>query len=520
MKLAVNWNMSLLQMSFAGALLILAIVIVRVVTVNRLPKRSFVFLWGIALLRLLLPISVPFRFSVYSMLSKYMRVDLVHDSTPVIFVFSVPQEIAEQSAVKEAAMGRPDGWGFILSLWGVIWCIGVLCCAVFFLSAWLRSHREFGSSLPVDNQFVADWLVEHPLLRHVTVRQSDRISAPLTYGILRPVILMPRGTDWNDRERLQYILLHEYLHIRHMDASAKLIATAALCIHWFNPFVWLLCFLFHRDIELACDESVVRRFGEDARSAYARMLITMEEQKSGLMPLCNNFSKNAIEGRITAIMKFKKLTLGVILVSIMVVVAVVLVFATSARVRGEMSNRDAVWLEEPSKVDSYQNTVKHYYRNEGYTTEEDIVGEYTDVETDNLATWIPNKEINGQEEAEEILVNLPMEAVGAMEVAQEFARAYFDGDEDALRSYLIGDFDSIYEGGEEINILDSRFVAYFVGDENIIASSRFISEVDPADACVISIGFLEGGEDSRTYLTLSMVSQGDEWKVDWYGLGK
>lgn len=87
------------------------------------------------------------------------------------------------------------------------------------------------------------------------------------------------------------------------DTVTKLIVTLALCIHWFNPFVWVMYILFNRDIELACDESVIRQFGEKSKSAYSLMLINMEATKSGLLPFCNNFSKNAIEERITAVMK-------------------------------------------------------------------------------------------------------------------------------------------------------------------------------------------------------------------------
>lgn len=109
--------------------------------------------------------------------------------------------------------------------------------------------------------------------------------------------------DWKNEKQLQYVLSHEYVHIYRYDTVTKLIVTLALCIHWFNPFVWVMYILFNRDIELACDESVIRQFGEKSKSAYSLMLINMEATKSGLLPFCNNFSKNAIEERITAVMK-------------------------------------------------------------------------------------------------------------------------------------------------------------------------------------------------------------------------
>ena len=110
----------------------------------------------------------------------------------------------------------------------------------------------------------------------------------------------------------------------------KLIATLALCIHWFNPLVWVMYILFNRDIELACDESVVRRLGEKSKSAYALMLIHMEAEKSGILPLCNNFSKNAIEERITAIMNTKRATPAALIFSCLTVLVAASMFATSA----------------------------------------------------------------------------------------------------------------------------------------------------------------------------------------------
>ena len=104
-----------------------------------------------------------------------------------------------------------------------------------------------------------------------------------------------RKNGLENEKQLQYVLSHEYVHIYRYDTVTKLIATLALCIHWFNPFVWVMYILFNRDIELACDESVIRQFGEKSKSAYSLMLINMEATKSGLLPFCNSFSKNAIE---------------------------------------------------------------------------------------------------------------------------------------------------------------------------------------------------------------------------------
>lgn len=105
------------------------------------------------------------------------------------------------------------------------------------------------------------------------LRQSDQISTPLTYGVLRPVILMPKNTDWDITLHIQYILSHEHVHICRFDALMKLVAALVLCIHWFNPFVWVLYFLYNRDLELTCDESADLLYYEDG-APYIHDILT------------------------------------------------------------------------------------------------------------------------------------------------------------------------------------------------------------------------------------------------------
>lgn len=317
--------MSLAEMSVSGAVLILAIVVIRMIAIHRLPKETFLVLWYMALLRLLVPLSIPSAFSVYSLIGQNTVVNRFGQMRIRHFAPGLQGEpLASAGEIAGASASH-------ISLWFVLWLAGMVFCTAFFTLSYVRCRFEFSSSLPVQNAFVERWLEEHPLVRHISIRQSDRIYAPLTYGIFRPVILMPQKTDWENARQLQYVLLHEYVHIRRLDTVTKLISTAALCVHWFNPLVWMMYLFFNRDMELACDERVVRRFGETSRKDYSLMLIRMEAKKSGLLPLCNNFSKNAIEERITAIMKMKKRTLGLTIGSLALVIVISILFVTSIR---------------------------------------------------------------------------------------------------------------------------------------------------------------------------------------------
>lgn len=325
--------MTLLKMSLSGAVLVCVVAIVRALAIHRLPKRALLALWWMALARLLLPVSLPSPVSVYTLLE--VR-DYVVSETYVAPAPALPAAPEALPAVSQGnAVSSPGALapspGAVARL-QLVWAVGSVGCALFFALASVRCRREFRTSLPVADKAVQEWLAGHPLRRPVEVRTSDRISAPLTYGILRPVILLPEGFDCGDAAQLGYVLTHEWVHIRRFDGLAKLLIAAAACLHWWNPFVWVLSALFNRDLELACDEEVVQRHGVASRAAYARALITLEERKSGLAPFCSSFNHNAMEERIVAIMKIRNLSTRAAALSAATVFAVGALFATSAAV--------------------------------------------------------------------------------------------------------------------------------------------------------------------------------------------
>lgn len=394
--------MSLMAMSISGAVLILVILAVRAALKDRLPKRTFAVLWTAALLRLLIPFSVPFSWSAYTLLqnaasdtravleshsagnpqsesgtgsqgssARNLHLESEPDSqdssarTPQSGSEAGAQSIFGQSrqtdpgaespgnlasdaqaggqvdlpisseSISEEALPLAEQLAKILPALKGIWAAGFLACAIFFGWMYFRCYREFRMSLPFEDHFLDIWHSSHPLWRKLSIRQSDQIVSPLSYGVWHPVILLPKSAKCGDRFRLRYVLEHEYVHIRYFDAAVKLLMAAVLCIHWFNPCVYLMYRFFNRDLELACDEAVVHRFGEEQKSAYAMALIEMEEEKSGLLPLGNSFSKNAIEERIGAIMKMKKTPPFVHGLSAALVCGIILLFATSCGSYGE-----------------------------------------------------------------------------------------------------------------------------------------------------------------------------------------
>ena len=325
----------LVKMSVSGAVLIAVIVIVRALAVTRLPKKAFLWLWAAAFFCLMIPVRLPSPISVYRPSGQLERLAV----RPGLLLSEAAGQAASEASGAAAVMASH------LSVWHGIWIAGAVLLAAFFLVGHLRGRRVYSASLPVEQPFAKAWLEENRIRRPVQIRYSDRIESPLTYGFLWPVLLVPADMDWADEETAAFILSHEMSHIRRFDAFTKWLLAAALCIHWFNPLVWAMYILANRDLELACDEAVIRQYGMQACPSYALALLGMEEKRNRLSPLASSFSKSALKERIEAIMKAKKLTKGSIAAALVVVAAVISIFATA----GIGSNRPAVRIENMDK---------------------------------------------------------------------------------------------------------------------------------------------------------------------------
>ena len=316
--------MSLFQMSVAGGVLILFIVVIRALAIHRLPKTTFLALWMIAALRLLLPFSIPLPFNIHIGLDVFS--DVVQELPSGNIGSPLPGENLPSYDTGAAA---PSPATEHISTFEILWLVGVLLLALYFFISYFRSMQKFRMSIPDNTPYIREWLTTHQIIRSIEARSSDLISSPLTYGILHPVILLPKKLDRNDQAALKYVLTHEYVHIRRFDAITKILFAAVLCIHWFNPLVWVMYVLANRDMELSCDAWVIRMMGAKNRSSYALMLIKMEEKRSGMSALYSHFGKNAISERIEAIMKFKKTSIWACILALALIAGATTAFAAA-----------------------------------------------------------------------------------------------------------------------------------------------------------------------------------------------
>ncbi len=366
--------MNLIQMSISGAVMILVIVVIRALLLHRLPKRAFTVLWGVVLVRLLIPYTLPCPFSAYSLLEGIGAPEISQAApSPSVGNATLPP-LTDLNSGDPVTPLEPDlptdsapapevplESGLPFDIGTAVWIAGMAACTVSFAVSYIKCRIRFRESLPAESPRITEWLAEHKLRRRISVRQSDRIAAPLTYGVFRPVILLPKNYEKIDPDDLRFVLAHEYVHIRRFDAVFKLMLAAALCVHWFNPLVWAMYLIANKDIEISCDEAVITMLGETEKKRYAMTLIRMEEVKSGFTPLINSFGNNAIKERIVTIMKFKKTTTLAAAAAVFLAVGVTTAFATSAQPQSDgieqQINSTDVSAPENSPAEKTPNSI-------------------------------------------------------------------------------------------------------------------------------------------------------------------
>jgi beta-lactamase regulating signal transducer with metallopeptidase domain len=285
--------MNLLQMSISACILIVFITIARVIMDRVVSRRIIVWLWGIAIARLLLPFSFPLPFGLAGLWDDIGSLAPVQVSGTALSAETIVQNLPTKGMA-------PASINPAL----LIWLVGLVTLLAYYAVSWLRNHNQLKDALPINDPFIDRWTERLKLHRHLEVYVSDRIATPITTGVLFPKVILPKHMVNCDEQQLLYILTHEMTHIRRFDVLWKLLSLLALCLHWFNPAVWILCALLNKDIEIACDENVLRLLGKQNKADYAMTLIQMVERNAKIN-MGYGFSKNAVKKRICKIMNYK-----------------------------------------------------------------------------------------------------------------------------------------------------------------------------------------------------------------------
>ena len=291
----------LLRMSLRGSIVILILLPVRLL-LRKAPKRTVCALWLIVLFRLLCPVSIVSPVSAVPNLPP-VSVDAAYqafDRLPSIDL-ELPADRAEtavyEPGVAVSVRHEIPAWLYLAALWGA----GFLTMALRGLISYGKLRRALRTAVPIeDNVYLA-----------------DGIASPFTLGLFHPKIYLPAGLS---EAETACILLHERCHVRNLDTLWKLLGYLALCMHWFDPLVWLACALAGRDMELRCDEAVLRTMGDGIRADYARSVLSFA---AGLRPetVFPAFGGGDPKARIRNIARWRKPRFGNVAASVLVCLA-------------------------------------------------------------------------------------------------------------------------------------------------------------------------------------------------------
>lgn len=331
---SIKWNevrVIFLKMTISGGILIVLIFPLRILFINRLPKQVFVLLWDIVILRLLIPFDLPIRYGISSRVTNSIGKGIRYHGQIVTPIFS------HSSARTLSEKSHSFSYFAHLHWMTLVWFFVMITLFLFLGMMYFKEYQKMQAALPLSKK-EEDYLKS---IVHITGRMhrkrfnikriklmvSDQISTPLTFGIFCPKIIFPKAWKAADVSELKYVLTHEMIHIKRWDNLWKVLMLAAICVHWFNPLILVMYFLFHRDLELSCDEKVIMLLGEKIKKEYAMALLNLAQQQSYPVFFSNGFGKNAIHERIEAIMKFKKATFINMGCAVLLLVGAATVFA-------------------------------------------------------------------------------------------------------------------------------------------------------------------------------------------------
>ena len=282
---------------FSGSAMILLALALRLFLKKHLPRGIFPTLWCAAAVRLLLPITIPTHLSVWNLLHTPATAQANGVISDVLTPFP---SLATNSITEPAA----DAAGIRPML--LVWLVCAILLAAYFVIGYACMVRRFRGTRLAPQPSIDALLDRFRFSRDPRICMSNSHRAPLTFGVFRPTVLLPEDLPVGDAQ-FQLILAHELAHIRRKDCLRKLLLTVCLCLYWWNPLVWLMVWLANRDMELACDEAVLRALGPDCKKAYALTLLDMAQRNPKSAPLCSGFAKSSAEERIRAILCFKRI---------------------------------------------------------------------------------------------------------------------------------------------------------------------------------------------------------------------
>lgn len=322
-KLFIN----IFQMSISASYLILAVLFVRFL-LRKAPKAMRSFLWLMVGIRLLIPFSVESVFSLipdtrvadeYIYETVQPEINTISNITSTDTMNSQPVSGTLAPSV-EKRMGKTQ----IAVLIGTkIWLTGTVLMFGYLLTSWLRLKNRVKMSVPVNVSLECG-----PTGRNQKIYQNSGIDSPFLFGIIKPRIYIPNGIA---DEELPYVVWHEMTHLKRRDYLIKPAGFILLSVYWFNPCVWMAYLALCKDIELICDEKVVRQLGASCKKAYSQALLNCAADRRVIAACPVAFGEVGVKERVKNVLNYKKPAFWVLVAAVLACVIVPVCFMTQKK---------------------------------------------------------------------------------------------------------------------------------------------------------------------------------------------
>lgn len=306
--------LTVLYMSLTAGYCIAAVILLRFF-LKRQPKIFSYLLWSVVLFRLLCPFSISSSYSLLRVNTDLLSGDVMRawnmaDIGEEAQNTTIPAAIQETESETDTlahldrdAENTVGTWRKIIAVSAWVWLAGMFAPCLYSIETVFRLRRSLTDTVLIGGKQY----------------EVEGFATPFVLGLCRPRIYLPAQLQ---EEEKQYVLAHEKIHIARRDYLVKMVFYAAVCIHWFNPLAWLAFVLMENDMEMSCDEAVLKKLGLDIKKEYSRSLLSLStgEAKFWSSPLA--FGEGKVKGRVRNILAYRKRTMFAVVLAAVVIIVV------------------------------------------------------------------------------------------------------------------------------------------------------------------------------------------------------
>lgn len=306
--------LEIVNRSIAASWIVIAVLVLRL-CLKKTPKWVNVLLWGIVAVRLIFPFSIESALSLIPS-AETVSPSIMMEQTPSVQTGVPALDQVINPVIAHSLAPAPGASANPLQIWipvlTVIWLLGVAALFLYSAVSYRRLRRR---------------VCEAVILRD-NIYQSENVCSPFVLGIIRPKIYLPYHMD---KREMDHVIAHEQTHIRRRDHWWKPLGFLLLTVHWFNPLLWLGYILLCRDIELACDEKVIREMGSEQRADYTQALVSCSVSRRSIAACPLAFGEVGVKTRVKSVMNYKKPAFWIILASALICAAAAVCFLTNPK---------------------------------------------------------------------------------------------------------------------------------------------------------------------------------------------